>query len=242
MLTNSKYTYLTGKNNVWTLLHSPMKKFVSKILCTTKWSDHAPEFKQLGISVEYVNLNFLNRLVNHQHHQHIVAQIQPILENQQWSKKHLQNPPKIIMMLDNIQDPQNFGAIIRSAVAFNIDTIMITAHNQVFITDTVCRASAGSIFLLKNLVVVNNLATTIVALKALHYWIYATTSSPTSKSVFKTNFNFPCVIIFGNEGEGVSSKLLTTADVGIHIPINSEINSLNVGVSFGIIASVLAQT
>ncbi len=136
-----------------------------------------------------------------------------------------------VVMLDNIQDPGNLGTIIRSALAFNIDTIVLSDDSVDLYNDKVIRASEGMIFKIN--IVRANLIDTLKNLKTTHY-IYGTKvdGGKSLKSIEKKKL---FVIIMGNEGRGMSSKLDAFCDSFIYIDINSKCESLNVGVATSVI-------
>ncbi|MBQ9011817.1 MAG: RNA methyltransferase [Bacilli bacterium] len=137
-----------------------------------------------------------------------------------------------ILMLDCVQDPGNLGTIIRSAVAFNIDTIIISEDTVDLYNSKVIRASQGMLF--HTNILVKKLSKEIKKLKETGYKIYSTkvTSGKELKNVEKSK---KFVIIMGNEGNGVSKNLLDLADDYIYIPMDKRCESLNVAVATSII-------
>lgn len=136
-----------------------------------------------------------------------------------------------VLALDGIQDPGNMGTIIRSAVAFGIDTIVINDKCADVYSPKVIRSSEGMIFNVN--IIKENLEEFILKIKSTHK-IYATNvkNGNTLKSIEK---NEKFVIIIGSEGSGVSDSLLELADEYLYIPMKSKCESLNVGVATSII-------
>lgn len=138
-----------------------------------------------------------------------------------------------IVLLDHLQDPFNFGAIIRSAAAFNVTGIVIAKNHQVGVTSQVVRSSAG----LVNRVPVfhcESLPFALSGMKEAGFTIFAATLE---YSVSLTEIRFPhqsCLVI-GQEGEGVSADVLTLCDQRIRIPIADEVESLNAAVASGVL-------
>lgn len=137
-----------------------------------------------------------------------------------------------VCMLDNIQDPGNLGTIIRSAVAFNIDTIIVSPDTVDLYNDKVIRASEGMIFQIN--IVKQNLEEAISDLKNKNYKIYGT-NVENGVSLNKISFGEKSAIIIGNEGKGVKKALQDKCDSLIYIPISSKCESLNAGVAASII-------
>lgn len=137
-----------------------------------------------------------------------------------------------IVYLDCIQDPGNLGTIIRSCVAFNIDTLVLSSDTVDLYNSKVIRASQGMLFHLN--IVIKDSHEFIPELKELGYKIYGTkvTCGKSLKSIEKNN---KFVIIMGNEGNGVCDSLNKLCDSYIYIDMNSSCESLNVGVATSII-------
>ena len=136
----------------------------------------------------------------------------------------------VTCLLDNIQDPGNLGTIIRSAVAFKIDTLVLSNDSVDLYNDKVIRASEGMIFDLN--IIRKNLVDVINELKAKNYKIYGTDVCQ-GKNLKKISFNEKTAIIIGNEGLGMKEEIKKECDEMIHIDINCE--SLNAGVAASII-------
>lgn len=147
-------------------------------------------------------------------------------------KKHDQIKGDHLLILDEIQDPGNLGTIIRSAVAFNIDTIILSKNTVDLYNEKVLRATQGLIFSIN--IVRADLQEEIIALKKQNFKIYATkvNGGKTLKNIEKPA---KFAIIMGNEGNGVSNSLLELCDDYLYIPMNSKCESLNVGVATSII-------
>ena len=137
-----------------------------------------------------------------------------------------------IVVLDDVQDPGNLGTIIRSCVAFNVDTLVLSSGCVDLYNSKVIRASQGMLFHL-NIVVVSDIVDYVSNLKE-NYKIFSTNVNGGNKlkSIEKCG---RFVIIMGNEGNGVRSSLNDLADQYIYIDMNSDCESLNVGVATSII-------
>ena len=142
-----------------------------------------------------------------------------------------QNKSDKVIVLDNVQDPSNVGAIIRTAVAFGYPSIFLS-HNSVDIyNDKLIRATQGALFKIN--IVSGDVVNKIMTLKEAGYTIIATTLQD-AKSLQSVKQEGPLAIIFGNEGSGVSQQLLDLADMKVKIEINN-FESLNVAVAAGIV-------
>lgn len=145
----------------------------------------------------------------------------------------------ILLILDEIQDPRNFGAIIRSAEVFGVDGIIIPERNSVRINETVVKTSTGAIEYVP-IVKVTNVADTMSRLKKLDYWIYGA-AGEASLSYDEENYSKRVVLVLGNEGIGLRKKVREHCDKLIKIPMNGKINSLNVSVAGGILLAEISK-
>lgn len=135
-----------------------------------------------------------------------------------------------VCLLDNIQDPGNLGTIIRSAVAFDVKTIILSNDSVDLYNDKVIRASEGMLFHIN--IIRMDIKDALKELKEKKYMIYGT--DVIKGTVLKEiTFNDKTAIIIGNEGQGMKEELKMLCDSMIHIPINCE--SLNAGVAASII-------
>lgn len=137
-----------------------------------------------------------------------------------------------VLVLDDIQDPGNFGTIIRSAVAFNIDTIVVSNNTVDLYNSKVIRASQGMLFNIN--IIRRDLNVFVPELKKEGYQIYATKVNG-GKSLKTIEKMEKFAIIMGNEGAGVSDNLMSLANEYLYIDMNSNCESLNVAVATSII-------
>lgn len=144
------------------------------------------------------------------------------------------NSPECIVMLDKLQDPYNFGAIIRTCLAAGIKYIIYASTNNVRLNNSVLKTSQGYALRL-NLVVVSNLANALERLKKLGFWSYAASLGTDSKTYYEIEFSPKSIILLGNEGSGISKHLESLVDWRIKIPLKNNVDSLNVSVANGIL-------
>lgn len=140
----------------------------------------------------------------------------------------------IFLILDRIQDPQNFGAIIRSAECAGVSGIIIQEKESVDVTESVMSISSGAVFHMK-IVKIKSLTYGINYLKEKGVWIIG--MKPDAEVLY-TDIdyrNHPFAIVLGNEGEGIRHGIIEKCDFMVSIPMNGRVNSLNVSVAAGII-------
>lgn len=139
---------------------------------------------------------------------------------------------KLVLILDHLEDPHNFGAIIRSCEARGVKNIIIPKDRSVNVNETVMKVSSGALSHV-NIIMVNNLVNTINHLKELGYFIYAAEADGTNYQ--KINYSDKVCLIIGSEGFGVSSLVKKNCDQIISIPMLGKVNSLNASVAAGIL-------
>lgn len=169
-------------------------------------------------------------------HQGVIAAIDPsaILSDLDsfLAKLDLSKNPSLIL-LDEVQDPHNVGAIIRSAAAFGASGVLIPQVNQAQVTGAVVKTSAGMVFRVP-LVSIGNVNQTIEILKKHRFWIYGLAMEG-AKDLSQETFDAPAVFVIGNEGDGIRKHTLELCDVSLRIPMHPRTESLNAAVSAGIV-------
>ena len=146
--------------------------------------------------------------------------------------KILEREDDKIIILDHILDPHNFGAIIRTAVAAGIKTIIIPNDRQVLVNSTVVKTSVGAVFDI-DIVLVTNINSTIKTLKDNGFWIYGTVMN--GEDYTSIDYNGKVCLIIGNEEKGISKLVKESCDFLVTIPISPKIDSLNASVAAGIL-------
>lgn len=137
-----------------------------------------------------------------------------------------------IVILDEIEDPHNLGAIIRTAECAGVHGVIIPKRRSVGLSYTVGKASAGAIEYMR-VARVTNIAALIDDLKSKGVWVYGADMNGTDYQ--KCNFSGACAIVIGNEGKGISRLVREKCDVIVSLPMKGQINSLNASVAAGII-------
>lgn len=138
----------------------------------------------------------------------------------------------VIIMLDHLEDPHNFGAIIRSVEAAGYKSIIIPKDRSVNVNPTVIKTSVGTIEKVK-IARVSNLVTTMKELKEKGYWIIGT--DMIGDDYKKIDYSGKIVIVIGNEGKGMSRLVKENCDFIASIPMNGTVNSLNASVAAALI-------
>lgn len=200
--------------------------------------------EQSGVQVKLLNTKNPPRgISSNAAHQGIVAGILPskLLQEFRSFRASLEvSPHTALLVLGEVQDPHNVGAVIRSAAAFGIAGVLIPPHNQAPITGTVVKVSAGMAFKIP-LVAISNVNATLIQLKELGFWTYGLEGDGTTKTINET-YSRPTVFVLGNEGSGLREKTKEHCDELISIPIHPQCDSLNAAAAMAVVlASWSAQ-
>jgi 23S rRNA (guanosine2251-2'-O)-methyltransferase len=141
----------------------------------------------------------------------------------------------LILILDDINDPGNMGALIRSAAAAEVDGIIVPQRHSAPINETVLKASAGTLLKAK-IAQVKNLIQAINHLKENNFWIVGTVmEKEKSLPYYQYDFTANTAVIMGNEHKGISPLVKKNTDQLVFIPISSKIDSLNVSAAAAVI-------
>ena len=146
--------------------------------------------------------------------------------------KRIDDLGKKIIVLDNVQDPSNVGAIIRSAEALGIDTI-ITYQGCDIYNPKAIRSSMGGV-LRMNICNVDDLCAELKDLKSKGYMIYSTVPDNNAMKITEIDFSLPSVCVIGNEANGVEDEIKAASDLLITIPMLGRAESLNASVAASI--------
>ena len=189
--------------------------------------------KDAGVMVQFVERKRLDQVAKN--HQGMVAyasayqyaSLEDILETAK-----AKNEPPFIIILDQLTDPHNLGAIIRTAACAGAHGVVVPMHRAVGLTPAAVKASAGAVEHIK-VARVTNLNQTIEKLKERGIWVYAADQS--GEDYRGVNITGPCVLVIGSEGEGISALTLTLCDHRLKIPMADAIGSLNASVAAGVL-------
>ena len=227
--------YIYGKNVAREKLRS--KEDIFRVFLSRKFHDEEilKCIRDQKIKTTFLDSQVMDRKVSG-NHQGIILEIEEVpTYSLDYFLESVHDKSKVlIVMLDHLEDPHNFGAIIRTSEALGVDGIIIPNDRSVTVNSTVVKTSAGAISYMK-IVRVPNLGSTITRLKKEGFWIVATDMDGEDYS----EIDYPnklCVVI-GNEGKGVSDVILKSSDFVASIPMSGKINSLNASVSCGIVLS-----
>jgi 23S rRNA (guanosine2251-2'-O)-methyltransferase len=190
----------------------------------------------LGIEPEKVDRKRLDRLADTNNHQGIVIEVEmPGELSESDLKTAVENlaSPALFLVLDNVQDPHNLGACLRTADATGVHGVIITKDNATGITPTVCKVASGAAETVP-VYQVTNLARTLRWLKGEGLWIMGA-DGETSQTVYTTDFTIPLALVVGTEGKGLRRLTKEQCDMLVAIPMMGQVESLNLSVATGVL-------
>ena len=192
--------------------------------------------KNKDIFVKYVSKERLDQMSDTGHHQGVIAmaaayeyaEVEDILH-----KARDKGEAPFIFLLDNIEDPHNLGAILRTANLAGAHGVIIPKNRAVGLTATVARTSAGALNYTP-VARVTNISKTIEELKKEGLWFVCADMG--GETMYRLNLTGPIGLVIGNEGEGVSRLVREKCDFIASIPMKGDIDSLNASVAAGVLA------
>lgn len=218
--------WIMGKHSI----EETLKRNPERLIEVLTYKNEDPlttTLKKRGIKVHFSPKQKLEALVQSESHQGFIAKVQErdFLTPKTFLQTALEK--SLVLMCDAIQDPQNFGTILRAAECFGVDAVIYSTNRNVRLTPAVSKASVGASELVP-LMPVSNLADTMKKFQVGGYFSVATDISDKAQPL--TTFEFPrqTLLIVGAEGTGIQPLLLKKADFHLYIPMQGAIDSLNV--------------
>lgn len=221
--------YIYGKNSVIETL-AKKEKIKSVLLASNfREQDILNQIAQLKVPTKVLEKRKIDELVKG-NHQGIVLEV----PDYQYAslEEVLKGENPVIVILDHLEDPHNFGAIIRTCEAAGVSGIIIPKNRSVEVNETVIRVSVGAINNMK-IACVTNLVRTMEQMKKEGFWIVGTDMNGTNYS--DIDYRGKIAIVIGNEGSGMSHLVEENCDFIASIPMQGKINSLNASVAAGIV-------
>ncbi|WP_034259335.1 23S rRNA (guanosine(2251)-2'-O)-methyltransferase RlmB [Altibacter lentus] len=209
------------------------KVYIQKDSPNTKLEEIVNALEKEGVTINHVPVEKLNRLTRG-NHQGVVAVTSPIafheLETIVEAVLASEKIP-LFLVLDQISDVRNFGAILRTAECTGVDAVIIQKKGGAPVSGDTVKTSAGAIFNIP-ICKVDHIKDAIFYLQGSGITTVAATEK-TQKSLYALELNKPLALILGSEGKGVSKSVLQLVDENASLPVLGEINSLNVSVACG---------
>jgi len=194
------------------------------------------DLRDLGIEPEKTDRKRLDKLANGENHQGIVIEVDMPSERSeqdlQIAVENLTGIP-LFLVLDNVQDPHNLGACLRTADATGAQGVIITKDNATGITPTVCKVACGAAETVP-VYQVTNLARTLRWLKEHGVWVVGT-ADDAEQTAYQVDLNMSLALVLGAEGTGMRRLTREQCDLLIRLPMLGQVESLNVSVAAGVL-------
>jgi len=187
---------------------------------------------ELRIPVETVDRMALDKLAKGSVHQGVAADLQTLPAYTVEELVHETNGPPLLVVLDGIEDPQNVGAILRSADAAGVTGIIRQARHAAPLHGATAKASAGAVSHVRIATVVN-ISRALDELKELGVWTVGL-AGEAADTYDEVDYTVPTAFVVGAEGDGLRRLVRETCDRLVRIPMGGHVNSLNVSVAAGI--------
>lgn len=238
--------YIFGRNNVFELLKEGNRS-ISKIVLMKNMKENSKIDQILdmarsrGIVFQFLPKEKFIQFKEYSH-QGVVAYVSPIKYTELDDFIAKEKKYKKVIITDGVEDPHNFGSIIRTAVCAGYDAVIFPSRRNATVNATVEKSSAGAVNHI-DLIMVNSLSSAVDRLKDNDFWVIATDIDAKDNyyDIDYCNMNF--AIVMGSEKEGISSTILKKADFKIKIPILNDFDSLNVANAASIVIyEALKQT
>lgn len=196
---------------------------------------------QAGVPVQYVPAPKLNKLAAGLNHQGVAALASPVtyedvdamLRRIAPDHEAVRERKPMLLLLDQIEDPYNLGAILRSAAAAGADGVIVPKQHMAPVNAAALKASAGTAGRVP-IARVGNLAEAILQLKERGYWI-AGAAGEGETTLWEMDWDRPIALVMGSEGQGLRRRVADVCDYRVSIPMRGPVESLNVSVATGIL-------
>ena len=220
-----------GKNVMNEVLDNNTK--IYKVFLDNNFNDETllNKINKKNLHKFHMDKNKLDRMCNNSVNQGIAADIEEFkyLDIKDIEKDDSSN---FVVMLDSLEDPHNFGAIIRTCECAGVNYIIIPKNRSVSVNSTVYKTASGALSHMK-IVEVVNLSNTIRKLKDLGYWVYG--ADMDGKDFRQIDFKGKTCLVIGSEGHGLKQIVSSSCDEIVSLPMKGKINSLNASVAAGIL-------
>jgi 23S rRNA (guanosine2251-2'-O)-methyltransferase len=230
-----------GRQPTLELLRAGRRQVSSVMLAEVKKSPETDEIIELarkaGVHVSTVERRALEKMTDGGHHQGVAIEVSgypSISEGELVSLAESKAKEGVFLVLDHIEDPQNTGALIRSAECLGVDAVIIPSDRAVGVTPAVVRASAGATEHMKIAIVVN-LVRTMNKLKDSGVWFYGMEAGGESRPLWDMEFSDGVGIVVGSEGKGIGRLVRENCDFVLEIPMSGAVSSLNASASGGMV-------
>lgn len=223
--------WMYGKNAVMQILKSTKKIEKAVMAEGVKFPEAEALIQKRRIPVERVSRKQLDQLCSDSHHQGIAVRCEDFktLSIEEILARIPQGKLGTLVLLDELEDPHNLGAVLRTCDAVGADGVILRKNRSVSLNATVAKVSTGAIDTIP-VAMVANLTQTLKQLKEKGYWVYGADMDH-AQDYRQPAFDTPVVLVVGSEGKGISRLVKEECDVMLKLPMEGTISSLNASVA-----------
>lgn len=222
--------FLYGKHTVLAALNNP-KRHKYRLLISEKYKDIYTNYSSI-VNIQVISKNeFVKILGINAVHQEIALECQPLKDFYFVEAINNSNPKSMIIILDQVTDPYNIGAVLRSAAAFNADLVISSYYNSPEETSIMAKSASGALDIIPFTREIN-LSNVIKKLKEMDYWCYALDGQGKN---LPTQLPEKICFIIGSEDKGIRPLIKKNSDMVVSIPMTNKIQSLNLSNAAAII-------
>jgi RNA methyltransferase, TrmH family len=191
-----------------------------------------------GLPVRFIEFSELSTVAGTEHHEGVCVEAKPlkIVPPKDLIKRLSDMQRACLLVLENVENPHNLGAIVRTACFFGITAILVRSSQMKSLSGAACRVSEGAAEIVP-ISIVNDFGNIFEALKGRGFSVVATTPHQ-ARSVYNVRWPDKVVVVFGAEGPGLSEQTLAVADIRVAVPRLGPMESLNVGTA---VAAILTE-
>ena len=223
-----------GRNPVHEAIRGP--RAVARVWAT-KNAAREPWMSPLGRLVSQVGAEEIEHLCGSPDHQGLCAEVAAY--RYAAADELLSRPSPLIVALDQVQDPQNLGAIARTAECAGVTWLVLPERRSAQVTPAVCKASAGAVEHLP-IAQVRNLADFLADAKRAGFWCYGA-DQPGAEDYTEVDYGGSLVLVLGSEGSGLRPRVAAACDLRVSIPLRGRIESLSVSAAAAILIFAVAR-
>lgn len=187
--------------------------------------------REAGVAVRFLPDEQIDRMAGGQVHNGVVAEVSAA-SYADFEEVVARPQTTLVLLLDGVQDPQNFGAVLRVAEGFGVDLVVIPEHESAGLTGTAVKASAGAAEWLA-VAQVTNLARALEHLKKQKFWVYGAAGN--GDPIDQVDFSGRTAVVLGSEAKGIRRNVLEHCDRRISIPMRGHVESFNVATAAAVI-------
>mgnify|MGYP005855728803 CR=1 FL=1 len=229
-----------GRNAVLEALRAgrPLRRLLmaQNLAATGSLAELLAAARSSGVPVQRVPREALDRLCRTTHHQGVAAATSAheyVSLDNILAEATTRGEPSLVLVLDSLQDPQNFGSLLRTAEAVGAHGVIIPKHRAVGLTAAVAKASAGAIEHLR-VSQVTNISRTLEELKERGLWVVGLDMAG-ERPYDEQDLNLPLALVVGSEGKGLSRLVRERCDLTVRLPMRGRVESLNAAVAGAIV-------